>query len=138
MALSEVVRAAGGVVSRNGEEGSIEVVVVHRAAYDDWSLPKGKLHPGESDEQAALREVAEETGLRCLLGRDLGIVEYRDRRDRKKIVRYWEMQPVGGALEPAHEVDVARWLPLRDAHRQLTYERDRQVLDRLGAQADQR
>src|SRR3954470_19701929 len=64
----DVVRAAGGIVWRRDERGAIELVIVHRPRYDDWSLPKGKLERGETEEQGALREVAEETGLRCKLG----------------------------------------------------------------------
>jgi 8-oxo-(d)GTP phosphatase len=67
-----VVRAAGGIVWRHGEGGAVEIVLVHRPAYDDWSFPKGKLGPGETEAEAALREVEEETGLRCRLGREVG------------------------------------------------------------------
>ena len=62
-----VVRAGGGIVWRRGQGGRVEIVLVHRPAYDDWSFPKGKLHPGETEAQAALPEVQEETGLRCRL-----------------------------------------------------------------------
>ena len=93
---SERIRAAGGVVLREGREG-IEVAVVHRPRHDDWSLPKGKLDPGESFAEAALREVEEETGLRCELGAELSPARYRDERDREKLVRYWLMRPTGGA-----------------------------------------
>ena len=78
-----------------------------------------------------MREVEEETGLRCRLGRDLGLTSYRDPRGRPKTVHYWEMSPVGGVLEPANEIDDARWLPLADARELLSYGRDRKVLDRL-------
>ena len=80
------VSAAGGVVERDGL-----VAVVHRPRYDDWSLPKGKLDRGESWEQAALREVREETGLECELGEQLPTVRYMDQRGRPKTVRYWRM-----------------------------------------------
>jgi len=83
-----VVRAAGGVVVRDGR-----VAVVHRPKYDDWSLPKGKLQPGESWEAAALREVEEETGLACRLQQELPAVEYEDSHGRCKTVRYWRMAP---------------------------------------------
>jgi 8-oxo-dGTP pyrophosphatase MutT (NUDIX family) len=79
-----VVRAGGGIVWRHGEGGTVEIVLVHRPAYDDWSLPKGKLHPGETEAQAALREVQEETGLRCRLGREVGTSAYRDPKRRPK------------------------------------------------------
>ena len=122
-----MIRAAGGVVVRD-VNGVLEVVVVHRPAYDDWTLPKGKAHRGESDEDCALREVEEETGLRCERGRELASSSYRDAADREKIVRYWLMRPVGGVLRPTREVDEARWVPYDEAERILSYERDRVVL----------
>jgi 8-oxo-dGTP diphosphatase len=119
----EQVEAAGGVVVRDGK-----VVVVHRPKYDDWSLPKGKLDPGEGFEEAALREVEEETGLRCRLGRELSSTEYRDAKGRPKIVRYWEMTPLGGDFAPTDEVDELRWLEPGAAERLLSYEHDRELL----------
>jgi len=124
------VRAAGGVVARAGP-GELEVVLVHRPAYDDWTLPKGKAKPGESDEDCALREVAEETGLHCELQTELASVSYHDSAGRPKIVRYWLMRPAAGTLSPDDEVDDARWLPLEDAFDLLSYERDRDVLRSL-------
>jgi 8-oxo-dGTP pyrophosphatase MutT (NUDIX family) len=97
---------------------------VHRPRYDDWTFPKGKLEEGETDEQAAVREVEEETGLRCELGRELPSTSYTDSKLRSKTVRYWEMRPVGGDAGPSHEVDEVRWLPLDAAERRLSYERD--------------
>ena len=128
--VTDVVRAAGGLVSRNGD-GGVDLVLVHRPAYDDWAFPKGKLDLGESEEEAALREVEEETGLRCRLGREVGLTRYHDSRGRPKTVRYWQMTPVGGALGAANEVDDARWVPLADAPDLLTYERDRELLVQL-------
>jgi len=122
-----VIRAAGGVVVRD-VNGVLEVVVVHRPAYDDWTLPKGKAHRGESDEACALREVEEETGLRCERGRERAGSSYRDAAYREKIVRYWLMRPVGEVLRPTREVDEARWVPYDEAERILSYERDRVVL----------
>jgi len=124
----EIVRAAGGLVFRRGDDGAVEVVLVHRAAYDDWSFPKGKLNPREREQDAALREVEEETSLVCSLGREAGITEYRDPDGRPKTVRYWEMAPVAGTLRPANEIDGARWVPLAQAPAQLTYVRDRELL----------
>ena len=126
-----MVEAAGGVVVRDGEAGT-EVCVVHRPRYDDWSFPKGKLDPGESFEDAALREVEEETGLRCTLESELQSMEYRDNKDRPKIVRYWQMEvDEDPGFEPNDEVDELRWLPMADAAELLSYERDRALLSGL-------
>jgi ADP-ribose pyrophosphatase YjhB (NUDIX family) len=114
------VKAAGGVVRR--DDGKI--AVVHRDRYDDWSLPKGKLDPGETWEDAALREVREETGLHCMLGRELSSAFYKDRKGRAKAVRYWLMEPTGGEFEPNDEVDELRWLTPAEAAELLTYPRD--------------
>jgi 8-oxo-dGTP pyrophosphatase MutT (NUDIX family) len=110
------------------ENGYPEVVVVHRPAYDDWTLPKGKAKKGESDEDCAVREVEEETGLRCTCSRELQSISYLDSAGREKVVRYWLMQPDGGELRPADEVDDARWVSCQEADRLLTYQRDRHVL----------
>jgi 8-oxo-dGTP diphosphatase len=121
------VRAAGGVVWRRGEAG-LELAVVHRPRYDDWSFPKGKLDPGESWEDAALREVDEETGLRCRLGHELPPTAYHDHKGRSKVVRYWMMEPVEGEFTPGDEVDAMRWVAPAEARTLLTYERDQQLL----------
>jgi 8-oxo-dGTP diphosphatase len=126
-----VVRAAGGVVWRRDPSGIVEVVLVHRPAYDDWTFPKGKLLEDEEDEAGALREVMEETGLICRLGDYLGSLSYRDRKDRPKVVRYWAMEPVEGDFTPNAEVDVLRWLSTHEASEALTYGHDRTMLDRL-------
>jgi 8-oxo-dGTP pyrophosphatase MutT (NUDIX family) len=130
MALGEngVVRAAGGIVTRRTPEAGIEVLLVHRAAYDDWAFPKGKADSGESDEACALREVEEETGLRCAIDRAVGETSYRDARGRPKVVRYFAMRPVAGEIALLHEVDDARWLPVENALAALSYERDRELL----------
>ena len=121
-------QAAGGVVYRRDGDGALEVMLVHRPRYDDWTLPKGKLHRGESHEDGALREVEEETGLRCELGHELPSSHYRDQKGRRKVVRYWTMRPLDGAFQPHDEVDDARWLPLVDAETELSYDRDREIL----------
>jgi 8-oxo-dGTP pyrophosphatase MutT (NUDIX family) len=129
-ALSDVVRAAGGVVTRATDDG-LEVLVVHRPRYADWSYPKGKAEPDESDEECALREVEEETGLVCELANELSSTSYTDGAGRPKRVRYWRMRRVGGSLRFLHEVDDARWLTRERASELLTYERDRGLLDEL-------
>ena len=122
-----VVRAAGGVPVRTGPEG-VELLVVHRPQYDDWSFPKGKCDAGESDEACAVREVWEETGLRCELEGELPSTSYRDSKGRPKRVRYWRLRATGGVLDFVHEVDEARWVSVDEARRLLTYERDIEVL----------
>jgi 8-oxo-dGTP diphosphatase len=122
------VRAAGGLIWRATPSRDLEVVVVHRPAYDDWSLPKGKLQAGETEEQAAIREVEEETGLQCRLERELGTTTHYDGRNRLKTVRYWEMTQVSGSLDAANEVDQAMWVTREAAMEVLTYERERRLL----------
>lgn len=112
---------------RTGAEG-LEVLLVHRDQYDDWTFPKGKCDAGEPDEACAVREVAEETGLRCRLGDELPSTSYVDSRGRPKRVRYWRLHVEDGELAFDHEVDAARWVPVADAERLLTYERDIEVL----------
>jgi 8-oxo-dGTP diphosphatase len=128
--MIRTVEAAGGVVVRRDRDGRTRMVLVHRPRYDDWSLPKGKLQPGEGWEQAALREVEEETGLRCRLGPELAPVAYRDGKGRRKQVRYWLMEPLGeeeNGFEPSAEVDELRWCEGEEALGLLSYERDRGV-----------
>jgi 8-oxo-dGTP diphosphatase len=123
----EVVRAAGGIVWREvGDD--VEVLLVHRPAYDDWTFPKGKAAAGESDEACALREVEEETGLTCALEGGLGETSYVDPKGRHKVVRWYSMRPLGGTFTPHQEVDAARWVPLAEAAEALTYARDRELL----------
>ena len=124
---SPEVRAAGGVLLRDGPDG-LEVAVIHRPKYGDWSLPKGKLDDGEDFEQAALREVEEETGMRCELGAELGSVSYRDRKGRSKLVRYWLMRVTDGEFRPGPEVDELRWLHPEGAAALLSYEHDAELV----------
>jgi 8-oxo-(d)GTP phosphatase len=132
--VSEPVRAAGGIVLR-GEGEARSVALVHRPRYDDWSFPKGKLMDGEDEAAAALREVEEETGLRCRLGPSVGSVTYRDRHGRPKVVRYFRMDADGGTFVPTEEVDELRWVPVEDAGRMLSYTHDRNLLRRVLAEA---
>ena len=124
------IRAAGGVVLRD-RDGTREVVVIHRSRHDDWSLPKGKVDPGESFEAAAVREVKEETDLDCTLVRELESARYHDSSGRRKLVRYWLMLPLRGRVEsraPDHEVDRVEWVALERAEELLTYRRDRMLV----------
>jgi len=132
---TEVVQAAGGLlVRRHG--GELQIAVVHRPTHDDWSFPKGKLEEGETFELAALREVHEETGMRCRLVRFIGHTEYIDRKSRPKVVAYWVMALERGTFAPNEEVDELRWKGLPEASRLLSYDRDRELLAVLTA-ADQ-
>lgn len=125
------VRAAGGVVWRRTPAGGLEVLVVHRPRYDDWSLPKGKCDPGESYRDAAVREVTEETGAVCRLGPELPDVRYLDHKGRTKRSRYWAMEHLTGGFEPNDEVDEVRWLAPDAAMDQLSYPHDRPVVAAL-------
>ena len=131
------IRAAGGVVWRradSGPDGGVEVVLVHRPRYDDWSLPKGKLGPGEAEVEGAVREVLEETGFHVRVGRPLGETRYDKvigRIARPKVVRWWAMQATSGAFTPNREVDDLRWSPLSEAEQMLTRETDRELLRRF-------
>jgi 8-oxo-dGTP diphosphatase len=119
------IRAAGGVIVRDGR-----VLLVHRPRYDDWTLPKGKLEEGETWEEGALREVAEEAGLSCELGEEVGRTYYVDSQGRDKEVRYFLMA-AAGEPEARNEIDEVRWVPLADAPALLTYDRDVELLSRL-------
>ena len=124
----DVVVAAGGIVTRLNSKGRLRVLLVHRPAYDDWSFPKGKVDPGETEEAAALREVLEETGVEARLGDELGTVEYTDPNGTRKIVRYWSMDALGGDFVVNGEVDEIQWMSRRKALDALSYERDRALL----------
>jgi len=124
--VSDEIHAAGGVVVRDGR-----IAVVHRPRYDDWSLPKGKLEAGESFEEAARREVEEETGLRVRLEDELASTHYLS-KGRPKTVRYWRMVVVDDpGQEPDDEVDELRWLTPEEAVRVLSYEHDAKLVRSL-------
>jgi 8-oxo-dGTP diphosphatase len=132
------IRAAGGVVWRpasdHPDNSAIEVAIVHRPRYDDWSIPKGKLAAGESLLEGALREVHEETGYRVRPGRALGDVSYlKETNDepREKVVHYWAMEAIGGAFTPSREVDELRWMAPDGADSLLTRPSDREILERF-------
>jgi 8-oxo-dGTP diphosphatase len=121
--VSEEIRAAGGVVVRGGK-----IAVVHRPRYDDWSLPKGKLEPGETWEQGALREVEEECGLRCRLEEELEPNRY-EVDGRPKLVRWWRMSVLEDlGFAPNDEVDELRWVTPEEALELLEYEHDRRLV----------
>lgn len=125
--------AAGGIVI-DDETGAPRVLLVHRPRYDDWSFPKGKLDPDETVEQAALREVKEETGIECRIIRKLAVMRYAYRTRNKgrlkpKTVHYFLMERMsGGAHVPGEEVDRAEWFDLPEAVRKLSYEQDKKLL----------
>ena len=131
---SKAVLAAGAVLWRsNGDASSPEIAIIHRPRYDDWSLPKGKVDPGETEPVAAVREVHEETGYSSHLGRRLAAVSYPVEQGIKK-VRYWAARRVDGEFNPNAEVDELKWLPVTEAMKQLEYPPDRKVLRRFARQ----
>ena len=109
------------------------MLLVHRPRYDDWTFPKGKLEPGETHEQAAAREVEEETGFRCELGRELASTSYHDSKGRPKTVRYWAMRRLDGGFLPHREVDQIQWVSLEAAKELLSHRHDREVLQAFAA-----
>ncbi|MFD1152451.1 NUDIX hydrolase [Saccharothrix hoggarensis] len=125
--MTSVIRAAGAVLWRDGS-----VAVVHRPRYDDWSLPKGKVDPGETVPAAAVREVLEETGHRVVLGRYLCQVSYRA-FGKPKVVDYFSAKAVAGTFVPNDEVDELRWVPFADAPALVTRDEDRSVLAAFAA-----
>lgn len=128
------VHAAGAVLWRGtggNDPAAVEVAVVHRPHHDDWSLPKGKVDPGETRVDAAVREVAEETGFAAVLGRHLRTVRYPVGAD-DKVVEYWSACAGDGAFTPGEETDELRWLPPDAAAALLSYDADRDVLAAFG------
>lgn len=123
--------AAGGVIIEESD-GKRRALLVHRPRYDDWSFPKGKLDAGETIEEAAVREVEEETGLKCRIETKLAVIRYRTRgkgERRPKAVHYFSMERVGGGnFEPGDEVDRAEWFDFDEAIRTLSYSQDREML----------
>lgn len=130
-AAAKSILAAGAVLWRpNGDPDAPEIALIHRPRYDDWSLPKGKVDPGETEPVTAVREVHEETGYTAHLGRRLASVTYPVEQGTKK-VRYWAARHVGGSFTPNDEVDELKWLPVAEAMHQLGYPHDRKVLRRF-------
>jgi 8-oxo-dGTP diphosphatase len=126
-----VIEAAGGVVWRYGSKGQVKVLLVHRRRQDDWSLPKGRRRAGERSRTCALREVREETGLRCELGPELPAVDTVDRHGRRRRARYWVMEPIAGQFRPSAEVDVVHWFEVDHAAALLASDREVSVLGEL-------
>ena len=128
--MIDEVLASGGVVWRTTGDG-IEVLLIHRDRYRDWTLPKGKLDKGESDLEAALREVREETGMICRPGVSIGTMRYGLSTGKIKRVHYWSMEAVGGTFKPNDEVDEIVWAKPAVAGRILSYERDMDLIAAL-------
>lgn len=127
------VYAAGALLWRRDED-RMRVLVIHRDRHGDYSLPKGKVDPGETLPETAAREVREETGYEVVLGAPLGYIEYDLPNGRHKEVHYWTAEVTDEAFRstsftPNDEVDDQQWVPLRKAQRLLSYERDRELLD---------
>jgi 8-oxo-dGTP diphosphatase len=133
MSIGGLVRAAGGVIVRPAADNGVEVLIIHRPHREDWTFPKGKVERGETDEACALREVEEETALRCVLVEELPTISHIDHKGRVKVVRYWLMRAIGGEAAALDGVDAVRWLPLSQAALLLTYERDRALLETFAA-----
>jgi 8-oxo-dGTP diphosphatase len=128
-APEDLIRAAGGVVYRTSSEVGVEVACIYRERRGDWTFPKGKLEEGESFVEAALREVAEETGLRCEIERYIGVTNYTHRKGQPKIVAYYLMTSIEGEFSPNEEVDELRWLPIDQVHDHLTWDRDQELFE---------
>lgn len=134
----KTVLAAGAVLYRIKKSGKVEVAVVHRPRYDDWSLPKGKVDRGEALPVTARRELAEETGHECILGQSLGESNYRLKNGAFKRVWYWAARDVGGKFEPSDECDKLEWLTVAEASERVTYELDQNVLDKFCVEVEPR
>lgn len=129
-------RAAGGVIYRVAS-GEPEFLVARRPRYRDWTLPKGKVDPGEGPQEAALREVREETGFTCRTVAEVGSIGYRLGSGRLKAVRYWLMQGEDGEFTPNAEVDKVKWLSGADAAKRLSYPKEQSVLARAVAMVEE-
>jgi 8-oxo-dGTP diphosphatase len=128
-APDDLIRAAGGIVTRATLGGRVEVACIYREARGDWTFPKGKLDYGETFEEGALREVFEETGMRCQVVRFVGTTNYTHRKGKPKIVVYYLMSADVVEFQPNEEVDELVWLALEDVRDHLTWDRDQELFD---------
>jgi 8-oxo-dGTP pyrophosphatase MutT (NUDIX family) len=128
-APKDLIRAAGGIVIRSGAMRAIEVACIYRESRGDWTFPKGKIDAGETFEMAALREVHEETGMRCRVIRFVGTTNYTHRKGRPKIVAYYLMEADRGEFAPNDEVDQLVWLTIDEVRGHLTWDRDQELFD---------
>ncbi len=128
-APNDLIRAAGGIVTRPLLDGHVEVACIYREARGDWTFPKGKLDAGETFEQGALREVLEETGMVCHVERFIGTTNYTHRKGKPKIVAYYLMSVQEGEFTPNEEVDELVWLRLEEVRTHLTWDRDQELFD---------
>jgi 8-oxo-dGTP diphosphatase len=128
-APTDLIRAAGGIVHRRVSASHVEIACIYREARGDWTFPKGKLDSGETFEQAALREVAEETGMDCYVERFVGTTNYTHRKGKPKIVAYYLMGVNHGEFAPNEEVDDLVWLPMEQVRSHLTWDRDQELFD---------
>ena len=125
----DLIRAAGGIVTRFVPGGRVEVACIYREARGDWTFPKGKLDEGETFELGALREVFEEIGMKCRVVRFVGTTNYTHRKGKPKIVAYYLMEVDDGEFAPNEEVDELVWLPLEQVRPHLTWDRDQELFD---------
>ena len=128
-APNDLIRAAGGIITRAVSGGRVEVACIFRESRGDWTFPKGKLDAGETFEEGALREVREETGMTCRVVRFAGTTNYTHRKGKPKIVAYFLMAVQEGEFLPNEEVDELVWLPLESVHAHLTWDRDRELFE---------
>ena len=125
----DLIRAAGGIITRFVGDGRVEVACIYRESRGDWTFPKGKLDPGETFEEAAIREVLEETGMTCRVVRFIGTTNYTHRKGRPKIVAYYLMSVDDGDFAPNEEVDELEWLVFDEVREHLTWDRDQELFD---------